>query len=267
MYSQRVIITQRGLFCNNVWLTFFYEYFLTWILLFYLFFIIILFVFNNIFDAFSFSFSFLVQIHSFRLHFSYENNPAPPTKAIKIDKKRHQWNYQFLSTPFHSCITTDLSTNNLCYLTLWSSAKKRRFGGTIGSFTENYIHSLVCLLYTITRSSPSAIVALTMTAHNPSFTLFVDPVPRNHSDLVHATGLLPLNVSLSGYWCLVLCSSLLQKVNGFWNRPFVCACGYRDMVAMIPSSSLFLSLFLVLCLNRVHMSAPGEEPPLTASAR
>lgn len=191
MYSQRVIITQRGLFCNNIWLTFFYEIFLTWIL-FYLFFIIILFVFNNIFDVFSFSFSFLVQIHSFRLHFSYENNPAPPKKAIKIDKKRHQWNYQFLSTPFHSCIATDLSTNNLCYLTLWSSAKKRCFGGTIGSFTENYIHSLACLLYTITRSSPSAIVALTMTAHNPSFTLFVDPVPRNHSDLVHATGLLPL---------------------------------------------------------------------------
>lgn len=85
-----------------------------------------------------------------------------------------------------------LQTTCVTWHSLVVSQKTVFFGGTIGSFTENYIHSLVCLLYTITRSLPSAIVALTMTAHNPSFTLFVDPVPRSHSDLVHATGLLPL---------------------------------------------------------------------------
>lgn len=98
-----------------------------------------------------------------------------------------------LSLSVYSCIATDLSTNNLCYLTQFGrQPKKRCFNGTIGSFTENDIHSLACLLYTITQSSPSAIIALTMMAHNPSFMLFVDPVPRNHSELVHATGLLPL---------------------------------------------------------------------------
>ncbi|KAK2876392.1 hypothetical protein Q8A67_020488 [Cirrhinus molitorella] len=53
------------------------------------------------------------------------------------------------------------------------------------------------------------------------------------------------------------------KVNGFWNRPFVCVCGYRDMVAMTPSSS---SLSCPLS-QQGRMSAPGEEAPLTASAR
>lgn len=47
-------------------------------------------------------------------------------------------------------------------------------------------------LYAITRSLQCAIVAFTMTAHSPSFMLFVDLVLRNYSDLVHATGLLPL---------------------------------------------------------------------------
>lgn len=52
--------------------------------------------------------------------------------------------------------------------------------------------------------------------------------------------------------------SLLQKVNGFWNRPFVCACGYQNIVAMSPSSFLFLSLFLVLGLNRVTCRPLGR---------
>lgn len=104
----------------------------------------------------------------------------------------HQWCYHFVDSFPLLYHHRSLYKQPVLPDTVWSSAKKRCFGGTIGSCTENYIHSLVCLLYTITRSLPSAIVALTMTAHNPSFALFVDPVPRNHSDLVHATGLLPL---------------------------------------------------------------------------
>lgn len=59
------------------------------------------------------------------------------------------------------------------------------------TFTENYIHGLVCLLYAIVQSSPSAIVGLTITTRNPSLALFVDPDPSNYSDAVHATELLP----------------------------------------------------------------------------
>lgn len=150
-----------------------------------------------------------------------------------------------------------LQTTCVTWHSLVVSQKTVFFGGTIGSFTENYIHSLVCLLYTITRSLPSAIVDLTMTAHNPSFTLFVDPKePFRPSPCDRAASSSVYRFQVIDVLFCVL--SLLQKVNGFWNRPFVCVCGYRDMVAMTPSSSLFLSLFLVLCLNRVTCRPLGR---------
>ncbi len=196
-------------------------------------------------------------MYSFHLHFSYENNPAPPKKAIEIDKKHHQWNYHFLSTLVSP--QTSLQTTCVTWHSLVVSQKKRCFGGTIGSFTENDIHSLVCLLYTITQSSPSAIIALTMMAHNPSFTLFVDPVPRNHSDLVHATGLLPLQCIAFRLLMSCFVFFLYCRRSTAFGTDLSCVRCYWDMVAMTPSSSLFLSLFLVLSLNRVTCRPLGRK--------